>query len=87
MVSDNILDWNRFVEAALHSITSFRDRKIDLFQAVDDLEKFDQIDRQVIEFVCDCITEQIGNPVIFVGLIALLSRHPSVGDVKAFMEK
>jgi hypothetical protein len=78
--------WERFVSTALLSMTKFRDDEISLSQACDAVDRFDKIDSEIVQFVCDSISERYGFPRSFSALIDLLSRNPTPEQMRSFME-
>ena len=87
MVTSVESSWDRFVKAALNSVTGFADGKIDLHDALDNLDAYPDVDEEIVQFLRDCISEAYGNPRVFSDLKSLLSRHPKIEEVRKFMEQ
>jgi hypothetical protein len=75
----------QFLLAAKDAMEGVRLGEIGIEQAINTLDGFDIDETDVLEFICDCISEFKGNPRTFAKVLSLLNSNSNMNEIKMYM--
>lgn len=74
-----------FFRKAAIVMRRFQNNEIGYTEAVDLLGRDSNMDKDIVEFVCDVMSEIDGFPKYFSGLLDVFERGATIDDVRRFM--